>query len=629
MCNKKFIIKNGLLHKDGKPIFAIGTSYYPSYHARKVSVPEDGDRIGEMKKDIQLMAESGIHLFRCASLGKVWYDENKNVCTDTPFIDAMIEHAQKCEIGVMVRLQGYSMNLSNWDDAMMVDSEGEPMDSSIWWDFIQNSFYHKGILEDNNNGTRALAEHFAPMSSVIGFQTYNEPHYPSKGIYDYHPETVKAFKKWLCNYMTEEEAMATEPPHARPDSKSEDRKIWILWRLFSMQSLSNFLNDCSDVAKNATGMETMTCLTTDPTTTANAGRGVSFFDNAERMDALGITQYYKISKPEAYLANLNLDLAESAAATFGKPMWLVEYDARTGIPPEVFRRLNYMALGSGCKGIMHYQWRGDYIFPDSPEGNGFGFLNYDGTKTANFDNAINVISLINQLSDYFVNSQKLRSGVGILHSDYAYMNADANDNKGINSFFWELKNSWLKRTVEIYTDLRKSNISPDFTRAKDLETNPLGIKVLFVPSNELLSDEEKQMVESFAEEGGKVVYFNRLNGNTIAYTPYGYKSREYKSDYDMEDIIKYMSVKPSVVMYSPKNYLHQTLKGDGYYIVVITNIANIERESARITLEADFTVNEAIVYTFENKKGTKALVDNGKISLENISDGAILILKEK
>ncbi len=627
MKDKKFIIKDGLLHKDGKPIFAIGTSYYPSYHARKVSVPEDGDRMGEMKKDIKRMVDVGIHLVRCASLGRVWYDEDKNVCTDTPFIDAMIERAEECGLGVMVRLQGYSMNLSGWTDAMMIDSKGNPMDTSKWYDFIQNSFYHEGIVKDNDRGTEALARHFAPMPAVLGFQTYNEPHYPSGKMFDYHPNTIEAFRRWLCNYMPEDEATKAEPPRERPALKGGDTKMWILWRLFSMRSLSNFLNHCSDIATDATGMETMTCLTTDATNNQNAGRGVNFFENAAHMDALGITQYYLVSKPEAYLANLNLDLAESAAATYGKPMWLVEYDARTDIPLEHFRRLNYMALGSGCKGIMHYQWRGDHIFPDSPEGNGYGFLNYDGTKTANFDNAINVISLINQLSDVLVNAKKLRSGVAILHSDYAYMNADGSENSGSESRFSVLKNSWMDRTLEIYTELRKSNISPDFTRACDLFDNPLNVKVLLVPSYKLISDKEKAQIEEFAKNGGRVVIKNETNRYSTGYVPYGYKGRKYKSDYDIEDILEYTEVTSAVVMHAPSRYLHQVLKGENYYVVVVTNIANIEKESASILLETELPVKSVCVYTFEERKGKEFAVKDGVIKLENVADGAVIILK--
>ena len=83
-------------------------------------------------------------------------------------------------------------------------------------------------------------------------------------------------------------------------------------------------------------------------------------------------------------------------------MWIIEYDARTNIPDEKFSRETYMAIGSECSGILYYQWGGDYIFPDSPEENGFSIINYYGSKNI-YDNALRVVKLLNKLSDYFVN----------------------------------------------------------------------------------------------------------------------------------------------------------------------------------------------------------------------------------
>ena len=41
-----FELKNGVLHQDGKPIIAMGQSYYPSFHKAKYPLPEHMDRIG-------------------------------------------------------------------------------------------------------------------------------------------------------------------------------------------------------------------------------------------------------------------------------------------------------------------------------------------------------------------------------------------------------------------------------------------------------------------------------------------------------------------------------------------------------------------------------------------------------
>jgi hypothetical protein len=150
-------MKNGILYQDGKPVFCVGLSYYPSYHAKKVPVPESGDRVGEMIKDIRAMKEAGFNLVRAASIGDV-KRVGDEIEVHTEFIEQLLDECDKVGIASMMRLQGYSMNLSGYDDFLMIDNYGDPMDTTRWYDFLQNSMYHEGILKDNDDGTRALAE---------------------------------------------------------------------------------------------------------------------------------------------------------------------------------------------------------------------------------------------------------------------------------------------------------------------------------------------------------------------------------------------------------------------------------------------------------------------------------------
>lgn len=106
-----YSMKNGILYRNENPVFCVGLSYYPSYHERKVPVPENGDRVKEMKKDLQAMKDAGFNLVRMAAIGSVGI-ENNDICIHTEFIDSILEEADKIGIATMVRLQGYSMNLS-------------------------------------------------------------------------------------------------------------------------------------------------------------------------------------------------------------------------------------------------------------------------------------------------------------------------------------------------------------------------------------------------------------------------------------------------------------------------------------------------------------------------------------
>ena len=72
-------IKDGILHCDGIPKFAFGASYYPSFLPSKYPVPESGDRVGEMRKDLRNMKESGLNFFRTAALGEIRRDDNGEI----------------------------------------------------------------------------------------------------------------------------------------------------------------------------------------------------------------------------------------------------------------------------------------------------------------------------------------------------------------------------------------------------------------------------------------------------------------------------------------------------------------------------------------------------------------------
>ena len=65
-------IKNGILMHNGKKVYALGQSYYPSFHHAKYPVPPEGDRIGEMKKDLRMMKEMGFNHVRFAASGGVF-----------------------------------------------------------------------------------------------------------------------------------------------------------------------------------------------------------------------------------------------------------------------------------------------------------------------------------------------------------------------------------------------------------------------------------------------------------------------------------------------------------------------------------------------------------------------------
>lgn len=401
-------IKNGLLYQNGNPIIALGVSYYASFHEAKYPVPEDGDRIGEMRRDIQRIKEAGFQQIRTAALGKITVDESGHVRLASPLIDAMLEEAANNRLTTAVRLHGYVMDLHGYDDYLMRNQYDKPMGCG-WADFLRSSLFYEEVMQDNQTASRDLAAHFADKPEMLAFQIYNEPHYPQDGIYDYHPRTVAAYKKWLSAQGLPEK----EPPRERPMSNDREKiNEWIYWRKFNNIALNDFMNDtAAATAEGAPGIAVYTNMTDGILTDHAALGGINYFDNAKGpMDFVGITSYVHVEGGDAYHALAQYALAESAAALHGKHAWNIEVDARTHMPARKLHQEVYAQLAAGLKGLNFYEWRGDYPDPKSPNPDNCGFIFSDGSKTEHYDRSIKMIDFINRNSSMLATAEKLREG---------------------------------------------------------------------------------------------------------------------------------------------------------------------------------------------------------------------------
>ena len=279
--------------------------------------------------------------------------------------------------------------------------------------------------------------------------------------------------------MTAEEAENYEPPRSR---KEQTARMWALWRLFSRDSLTNFLNGSSNAVKEVSARPTFTCFTPNQLCADNSEKGLDYFENLKSMDIFGYTCYCHTEGTNYFTLGTILDMSYSAAAIHGKKAWCIELDSGTKIQPRIFNKSTYATVGAGIAGIMYYQWRGDYPSEATPIPNRCGLVNYDGSKTANYENTAKMVKLINELSDYLVDVVKVHSGVGILFSDYASFYCDAAENDD-NKSGTRLTNTFTAELTYIYTELRRLGYSVDIVNAEALKENRLKLKTLFVPAH--------------------------------------------------------------------------------------------------------------------------------------------------
>lgn len=621
-------VRNGVLYHDGKPEIALGQSYYPSYHAQKVPVPPEGDRLGEMALDLREMREAGFNLCRIAALGEVAL-ENGEVKVDFPLPDAFCRLCGEDDLAAMVRLQGYSMNLRGFDDATMLDENGREMPFQWDW-FVRNCLCHPGIYEDNVAGTRASAKHFDQFASVVAFQIYNEPAYPSRGLYDYHPYTIAAWRKWLEaeHRLSPEEARTAEPPRRRP-APGEDPQRWMWWREFQMLRMTEFLCDMGRRAKEGYALpETLTCHRTDPFRAGNAIHGEDYFQTAEGMDILGFTHYIPCRGPEFHRACQALDGAETAAALQGKHAWLVEYNARTNIPPLEWERETYAALGRGIKGILYYQWRADYPYPGSPEPEGFGLMFNDRRKAPAYGTAVATNRLVNRWSSLLAQAERARSGVGLLYSHDAVRYYDAKDNVECDGAR-ENHERCILALLAAYRELNAAGVAVDCLRACDLEANVLGIRMLVLPMLTGLSEAERAQVEAFRAAGGQVyVYHLELD----CYGPFqGWEEKRLHGtvyeDYDAASLVVKEQVHiPARVTGAPLCDA-RLIAGPGGDAVLLCNYDPLERPVTEgvLCLQGK-AYTQARFCTPEAPEGVALPVEHQQVKLPTFLAGALVVL---
>ena len=610
-----YCLKNGILYLNGKAAFGIGSHYYPSYHPQKVPVSGGGDRMGEMKRDFADMKAAHVNIVRTAALGEYSLQGGK-VTGSFPLGEAIAAELNKLGIALAVRLNGYDNGLNVYPDEKMLDENGKPLEKS-WPQFITNCVCHEGAKRDNEKVTEAGAEFFGKFKNVVGFQIFNEPAFPALGFYDYNPHSLKEYRK-----VRETEGKNPEPPRRRP-TYNESPDEWIDWRLFNAEKFNDYLNFLAAAAKRRKPQaETFTCMTCCPVQIGSSMRGADYFRVAEKMDILGITLYLDCKGAFYYEHSRVTDYAESAAAVFGKHFWLIEYNAKADMTARDFEVETYAAIGSGVKGIMYYQWRGDLVFADSPEPNGFGIVYNDHTPTKKYASAIRMHDMIYDLSDKIVCKERVRQGVGILHSERANAYYDAVCN-GDNENAWQGGESNIFSVMEIYRSFKRQFVSLTAVRASELDKLPFDLKVLIVPSEKGLSDDEKMQIEKFRKSGGKVFYYDEYFDS---FKPFDFNDKWFEA-FEIVDLYA-----TKIAATEEKKVDLKFLEDENEYAISVIDFAENEREINNLDVELLFKTDaETCFFVSGDTRAELPVVtekNNKKIVIPKLKNGAVIFIKK-
>jgi len=494
-------MKDGILYRDGKPTFGIGVSYYASFHPEKRTIPDDGDKIGEMIKDIHDIAKAGFNHIRTAALGSRHW-EGSRYCADTTFPDAMTDEANKNGLAVFMRLNGYSMNQRGIPDAAALNQFGEACAAA----FIHDTLNHPELMRDTDQATVQLARHFAEFDNIIGFQLFNEPTIQAWNtdppfFFDYNPYAIAAFRVWLVEkgYFDCETAKTVEVPTEYP-VPAEKKRLFRLFRQFGVENTSSMLCRLNAAVREA--LPDTLCFTNCvavPFSSPVSGCEADCFAISD-MDMIGFDLYEEVRGMEYYHSMRLLDICENAAFLSGKTAWLPEMCCRTHMRIDDYEREAYAAIGTGYKGITYYLWRADLGGPEIQLG---GMIWNDRRKTEKFEEAVKFNAMLEREGEKIVNAQRVRDGAAILYSIHGAAMCEDSDEDG--------QNKWYRLMYDRYTELMQNGITPVFVPADKLESAPFPIRILFVPTLSVLDAAEKTQVESFARTHLVVLGDNRIH----------------------------------------------------------------------------------------------------------------------
>ncbi len=610
--------KNGILYRDHKPVFGLGVSYYGSFFPGKAPVADEKERIPEMRKDVERIRDFGFNIIRCGALGKVYYGGDGAVACETPFADAILAEAEKRGLAVMVRLQGYHTYLGGGDSFRMVDSTGRRVSAEEWNAFVQGSVHHPGVRKDNQAAAEALARHFSQFPSFVSFCTYNEPHYPGGGLYDYHPDTIRAYQLWLRKNGFP--AQAAQPPRNRPGHDAREIADWVSWRRFSQESLSGFLAEAHIAAKRqAPTAEGTTAAVPVTYLQGNDAMGVDNFAYARDMDFCGFTSYTPVVGGGYFQAACMFDFMESCAAVCHKHTWLLEYDARTQISPEKFEKETYLALGSGMKGIMYYQWRGDYPNGATEEDDAFGILHYDGTPANAYAAQKKMIRMINQYSDYLVGAERVRSGLAILHSDAMHFFQCAYQKDGAY-----VENPYTASLTAIHRALTQRGVPVEFVKAEHLADS--AVRGVIIPEYDyMLAPDERQKLQAYIQAGGQVFCYSGGRYAPFSSAPASILRENNDLELMEADILERLDIHPA--MTAGLEYIQcRVLRGDGYYLAAVINIRTDHRAAGPVEIRCGFRFQRARLITPEREEALTA--EGNTIIIPKIQNGGLIIFTE-
>ncbi len=508
--------------------FPVGSSYYPPFHT-----PEAWER------DTANMATAGLNMIRTAELLASWdYIEPRRGHPEWDWLDRIFELSARH--GIQIVLGTGSCNppiwmLEHYPDLQRVSREGiiYPTNTVWGWACVNNP----GLRNELARWITLLLERYSQNPILYCWQIDNQigHHTPFTGAEHSHPRRfgyycycdhcARLFRDYVKNKYgdidTLNHAWSWDPTHHRyygwhqiqpPRSMPAEwgnGTAWFDFRRFVLDSFTDYIRFQHNLIKaydnNQITMHNLyDCLRPD----LGARNEPDHWQIGGVTDIIGHDIYpsennFKKDPPHS---SWFLDFGYSVALHNDRTMWIPELESgplggfsagpnfsTTGLD---IKRFNLACLGHGAKNMLYQGYRDWNCLPLT-----WGALvDFHGEPTERYHAAADVIRVIKQHEDFFLNALPAPAEVAIYHSHENVIILDGQANE-----------HFLYRAMRgVHTALWQQGYAINFVPPQFIGTAGANYKVIFLPFLMYLPQPVADKLTAYVAQGGTVVGFAKL-----------------------------------------------------------------------------------------------------------------------
>lgn len=356
------------------PIF--GTAYYPD------AWPE-----ADWRRDLLAIKAAGITAVRWGEFSWSWWEREPGVF-DFAATDRFVRLVG--EVGLELILCTPTATPPPWivsrhPEMLLVDQYGRPHLGHRHY----GCFNHPGFLGVVERLVTRLAERYRDVPHLVGWQIDNEPNIgecSNGNLYDYHPCTIAAFRRWLeakygtiaalneawqANFWSRAYACFADIDAPRPKFGVMNQSAWIDWTAFRGESQAAFVAWQRDLLRRVCPGVSVGTNIPDVKPTVMVELGQDYWLQARGLDWAGTDLYAFRKDPrweDRFLA-YETDLMRSALTADGARFFIMETQAGPhNVPwkmtfvgghfgPEFPNRYSQLYARHGAEGICYFLWR--------------------------------------------------------------------------------------------------------------------------------------------------------------------------------------------------------------------------------------------------------------------------------